>query len=60
MKAIALLIVLATLAIGTYLGKMKSSETASNAVIEDSVGSQMAAPRQVQDNTTNHHSDIPL
>lgn len=45
MKAFALILVLATLAIGTYMSMTgKSAPVPSEAMIEDSVDSQLAAP----------------
>ena len=42
MKSIALIILALTLAIGTYMGRNKESDT--QVMIEDSIGSSMAAP----------------
>lgn len=45
MKAFALILVLVTLMVGTYLSLTKKPAPVSkDAMIEDSVGSQMAAP----------------
>lgn len=49
MKAIALIILALTLAIGTYMGRNTESDT--QVMIEDSIGSSMAAPAR---------PDIPL
>ncbi len=42
MKAIALIILALTLAIGTYMGRNTENDT--QVMIEDSIGSSMAAP----------------
>ena len=59
MKAIALIVVLITLAVGTYLGN-RTNRVANETMVEDSVGSQMAAPQKTDDTGTENHPDIPL
>lgn len=59
MKAIALIVVLLVLAIGTYVGNRATNIAVEN-TIEDSVGSQMAAPQKTEAPETGHHPDIPL
>lgn len=59
MKAIALIVVLLVLAIGTYVGN-RADNVATETTIEDSVGSQMAAPQKTEAPDDGHHADIPL
>lgn len=48
MKVIALMIVLITLVVGTYLTNLaKENKAADRVMIQDSVGSSMAAPKHV-------------
>lgn len=59
MKAIALIVVLLVLAIGTYVGN-RADNVATETTIEDSVGSQMAAPQKTEATDADSNPDIPL
>jgi len=59
MKALTVVAVLMVLAIGTYIKKGKTTQT-STQMVEDSVGSAMAAPQAEEASSKPYRSEIPL